>query len=409
MSIYIGEPVEVSDMQWPCPNGFHVPTVDDWQWLNTIMTWLSITTWNWWRTCFHMPFAWERWYSNASTSSQNSMGMYWSSSNYVSADDYARRLTLYPSFLYYNDSTYRAEGHPIRWFKDTPVVPDSNWTVIYQWTWNAGIYHNPTEWIISASSDWETWITIADKNLWATVVYNDWDTLSAENCWWYYQWGNNYMFPFSWSVTTSSTRVNAGSYWPWNYYSSSTFITWNYNWDSSNNNNLRWWISQQSWTKSVEVKNIYIGEYVEPVWDYYVKTYDYKWTNSSYYYWVCITPNKDCSISAISFQGGSNFSSNWTLKIAQWSYPNVNWTTYSITTSNTPDWIYTLWTPYQLTANTKYFISFKGNTNSDGTEKDNVSWYPFVWTNITFNYASNSYQNSKMTNYAFDIAWVQTF
>lgn len=97
------------------------------------------------------------------------------------------------------------------------------------------------------SSDWSTRYTIADKNLWATKVYNDGDTLSEANAGKYYQWGNNYGFPRTWSVTTSSTKVDASNYWPWNYYNSSTFITWKANsgWDSSNNANLRWWTT---WT-----------------------------------------------------------------------------------------------------------------------------------------------------------------
>ena len=96
-------------------------------------------------------------------------------------------------------------------------------------------------------NDWNV-TTISDKNLWATQVYNSWDTLSEANAWKFYQWGNNYGFPFTWSVTTSSTQVNASTYWPWNYYNSSTFITISSNtWDSSNNQNLRWWTT---WTNA---------------------------------------------------------------------------------------------------------------------------------------------------------------
>ena len=97
----------------------------------------------------------------------------------------------------------------------------------------AWIYHNATLWLISLSSDWENWITIADKNLWATST----DTSSTDSYWYYYQWGNNYWFPTTWSVTTSSSQVNVSTYWPNNYYSSSTFITSD-TWDSSNNANL---------------------------------------------------------------------------------------------------------------------------------------------------------------------------
>ena len=104
----------------------------------------------------------------------------------------------------------------------------------------AGVYHNATLWVISLSSDWTNWITIADKNLWATMVWNRWDAYTASNCWGFFQWGNNYMFPFSWAETTSSTQVDASTYWPWNYYSNSTFIIWHDDWSSVENNNLRW-------------------------------------------------------------------------------------------------------------------------------------------------------------------------
>lgn len=102
------------------------------------------------------------------------------------------------------------------------------------------IYHNPDLWLISLSLDGNTRMTIADKNLGATTVWNYWDELSEANCGKFYQRGNNYWFPFTWATTKSSTTVNASSYWPNNYYSSSTFITGSY-WDNSYNSNLRWY------------------------------------------------------------------------------------------------------------------------------------------------------------------------
>lgn len=108
---------------------------------------------------------------------------------------------------------------------------------------NGTIIRNIKTWdIVLSNVDWSNTITIADKNLWATAVYHYWDALSEANCGYYYQWWNNHGFPWEWSITTSSTQVNASSYWPWKYYNSSTFIICDYstNWDSSNNTNL-WW------------------------------------------------------------------------------------------------------------------------------------------------------------------------
>lgn len=114
----------------------------------------------------------------------------------------------------------------------------------------AWIYHNANLWLISISWDGIEWLTIADKNLWATTAWNYWDEIAASNMWNAYQRWNNYWFPYLSTITTSSTRVNASTYWPWNYYSSSTFvaISWSWAskfWESSGNKNLRWWVT---WT-----------------------------------------------------------------------------------------------------------------------------------------------------------------
>ena len=100
---------------------------------------------------------------------------------------------------------------------------------------------------------------MSDKNLWATNVYNYWYSLIEAFCWKYYQWGNNYWFPFTWSVTTSTTKPNASSYWPWNYYSSSTFIVVTaspYDRSSVQNDNLRWWVT---WVVQKDIKKVYLG------------------------------------------------------------------------------------------------------------------------------------------------------
>ena len=243
------------DTQWPAPDGFHVPTKDERVALYNV--WYNL----WARTSnnidnftnyLKLPFAGYRANNNASASYQGSYGFYWSSSYYNTSNAYDLTLGLGSPAIQPQDNKYRTNGFPIRCFKNYPVTPDNSRTQIYDWwdwpqwelTW---IYHNTTLWIISISSDWQNWITISDKNLWATTVWNRWDTLSEANCGWYFQWGNNYMFPFTWSVNTSWSQVDASNYWPWNYYSSSTFITWNQRWDTTDNWNLRWWVT--NWTR----------------------------------------------------------------------------------------------------------------------------------------------------------------
>ena len=228
---------DYSAMQWPAPDGFHVPLKSEWEWLKTIMNWLGLTRWGSWISYLHMPFAGIRWSSNAAIGNQGSKSYYLSSSPHSNS---ARYLFLSSSEVY---TTYydRANGFSVRCFKNSFELPTSSWTVI-KWTlWSAWIFWDTVNWLISITGDGTTWYTIQDKNLWATTVYSDWNTLSEANCGKYYQWGNNYGFAWTWSVTTSSTQVNAQNYWPWNYYSSSTFITWNSDWSSVQNDNLRWW------------------------------------------------------------------------------------------------------------------------------------------------------------------------
>lgn len=113
------------------------------------------------------------------------------------------------------------------------------------------IYYNSRARVISLSSDWTNWMTIADRNLGATQIYNDWDALSISNCGNFFQWWNNYHFPFTWAINTSSDPTNASMYWPWNYFSDPHFRTgneWqlaplNYNlwWDTTDTNEARRW------------------------------------------------------------------------------------------------------------------------------------------------------------------------
>ena len=244
-----------SDMKWPCPSGFHVPLQSEWWSLK----WILVSTFGLQskditvKTYLKIPLTGTLQPSNGSKAGVNSTAAYWSVTA-SSWSQYVYSLGIDPFGVSENNTSVRATWAPVRPFKNTPVVPDSSWTTLYDWssvaTW-AWVFHNATLWLISASWDWTTWITIADKNLGATTVYNSWDTLSEANCGWYFQWGNNYMFPYSWQITIENTQVNASTYWPWNYYSSSIFRATNGDWSSVRTNNLRWWTSQWTWQDTI--------------------------------------------------------------------------------------------------------------------------------------------------------------
>lgn len=256
-NLFAWEPIkDYSAMRWPCPEGFHVPLKTEWQSVYDIWTALS-----WWssssgfKEALKMPAAGKR-MANSNTIHQNQQGYYRSSTHGPSNTAYN---LYFLSGVVPDNYTGTPQGVTVRWFKDSPVIPTLSWTKLYWTSIEAGwIFWNSPEWLISLSSDWQTWITIQDKNLWATQVWNSWDNCSEANCGKYYQWWNCYWFSFTWSITTSSTKVNASWYWPWNYYTSSTFITTNGSIrDSSNNYNLRWWVTWIT-TKQAEAKAVYL-------------------------------------------------------------------------------------------------------------------------------------------------------
>lgn len=121
---------------------------------------------------------------------------------------------------------------------------------IYMWRepsyiTTAWIYHNEDLWLISLSSDWSNWITIADKNLWATTIYNYWDNRTDDNCGYFYQRWSSHAVSISWSISTYSDQLDVSNYWPWNYFNPSVFYKWYTSYMLSWNENMRWYLT---WT-----------------------------------------------------------------------------------------------------------------------------------------------------------------
>jgi hypothetical protein len=246
--IYIDN-IPLLNSKWPAPIWFHIPSSTEWGALKSAFDWLSLSWTTSWCTYFKMPMAGYRSVVNSDVYSLGSDGRYWSCTRTTTSN--ASALYLAASVIHTNSWNSRAYGFSVRCFKDTPVIPDysatSTWRQLYIWT-SWWIFWDDVTWLISITSDWTNWITIADKNLWATTVYNYWDIVTDANCGYFYQWGNNYWFAHSWNVTTSSTQVDASTYWHWNYYSSSTFITITWRWDSTDNWNLWGW-NNPTWVR----------------------------------------------------------------------------------------------------------------------------------------------------------------
>lgn len=243
--------------RWPCPSGWHVPTREEWSPLiNNYHLWDAI----------HLSCRWG--VLNRTTGEiknwdiRNQYGMS-ADAGYLTCE--AEPESEWEAFAsYYFISweittewdgwygiTYMDTIAPmwlfIRPFKDEPLIPDQSW----DWTQELEEYgyelrYNSTLWVYTIKDNNGTnpvYTTIADKNLWATVVYTMWDTTTQANVGNFYQWGNNYGFPYSDATNTRTSQVDASSYWPWNYYSDDDFFidteeSW---WDSSYNANLWGW------------------------------------------------------------------------------------------------------------------------------------------------------------------------
>lgn len=229
------------DNQWPCPDWFHVPTASQWSDIKNNLRWSAVYNRSTCETLLKLPAYWgisAYWEPDM----LNNMG-YWCCTS--SSNGRAMRFTATTEYIPEPTNTFATKhcGYPIRPFKDTPVEPDDTWTALVA----GSVYWNAELWLISLRLNASRWLTIADKNLWATVVYEQWDTKSEANCGYSYQRWNNHWFSYGVRPEkTSTTLVDASWYWPWNYYSSDTFIIadgQSYDWSSVENRNLRWWVT----------------------------------------------------------------------------------------------------------------------------------------------------------------------
>jgi len=327
-------------LRWPCPEWYHVPSSSERWWIGEIMNIFDYNNVIGRKTYLHMPIAWYIQYNNWNKAKEWDYWEFWSST--PSTNDRATLISL--GAINWDHSTprvsglYRTTWLNIRPFKDIPEMPDDSWTVV-ETQWNAGIYTNQTLWLITIT-DWIRQYTMCDKNLWATVVYNPWDTLTQNNCWWFFQRWNNYMFPFAWPTTKSTTRVDTTWYWPWNYYSSDTFIYSRADWSKPTNDNLRGAVNSQT----PNVAEVY-------VWDTLVWTNYQPITPTAWVYWC---PTKKCiSISA-----------NWT-----------NW----ITMSDRNIWAakpWDVWLLYQRWNNYWFPPQRLTTVSTDSTQIDVSSYWP---------------------------------
>lgn len=201
-----------SAVQWPCPNGFHVPSKDEVDDMKTILTALSAANFSGVKEYLHIAPAGSR-------KTNGDQAYVDTSCDFRTRDADTTYNTYATSFIANSlacstQTQQQGTWFNIRPFKNEYVEPDDTWTVETGTLWSAGIFHNATLGIISLTNGSDKNITIADKNVWATVVYDTWDVPSEANSGYYFQWGNNYGFAFSWEIAKVNASIDVSWYEP---------------------------------------------------------------------------------------------------------------------------------------------------------------------------------------------------
>lgn len=236
--------ISYRNTQWPCPKGFHIGSKDDWQRLITALTNLWVYNVNSITAELLIPSAQYLARSNGSKENKYWMCRFWTSTMTSNTVAWCWGIDQNPTIIFQEDKPWNAFS--IRPFKDEPVIPDSSWTQSSGW-----LFKNATLWLISIPYG-NDWLTISDKNLWATNILDNWL---------YYQFWNDYGFSPSPSSYVTRKPTFSDEYWPQNHYNSSQFVrvSKGNNWFDGTCNDIWGWVNPTwSWTQVKDVQEIYI-------------------------------------------------------------------------------------------------------------------------------------------------------
>ena len=221
------------DTQWPCPNWFHIGTKDEWQALVDALTTLWAYDVSNIQTYLKIPDAYYLARSNGNKETKYWKVRIWTSTMTANNVAWCWWIDENSKIIFQEDKPGNAFS--IRPFKDNSVAPDSTWSLIITW-----IYWSSTLWLISIQNG-NSWITISDKNLWATNVWDNWL---------FYQFWNNTWYTYSASPYVTSKPTLSDNYWPGNYYTGSFVrVSSGNNWFNWTVNNIWWWVTNGTWTE----------------------------------------------------------------------------------------------------------------------------------------------------------------
>ena len=348
-------PVEnESERQWPCDTGYHVPS--KWEWYAIMDMWAESET-NWsinsnlsqFYTDFQIPFAGLRYHNDGSLEDQGDLGYLWSSSPSVGGQD-ARYFYMDMSGADAKDNDYRANGFPIRCFKDPEAVDltceewthEENWECIddekltwclqtwaiptnsiynimnVTWTWNSWTY----SWDIpacdrSCNTGYETW---TDNNS-CEISCEEWTHEEIWEC-----VDNEQQVPCLqiWAIPTNSIYNIMNVTWTWNSWTDSWDIpacdrSCNIGYETWMDNNsceisCEEWTHEENWecianeqqaactqTWEIPVNSSYNIVNVTWTWN--------SWTNS----WDIPTCDRSCNIGYETWTDNNSCIENWNI------------------------------------------------------------------------------------------------
>lgn len=205
----------------------------------------------------------------------------------------------------------------------TQIIIEYKWEVLYTLDFEVvsqevimetdygSIVHNWADKTLTYTHTWgETprQIVIYDRFVWS-----EWDGPSHSWWWWKtFQYWNNAMIRPRWWPETTEDQVDASTYWPWNYYYNEVQYVWpEDNWDSSNNQDLRWYV-----TGTEEARKWPCPD------GFHIPTDDEFMTLISIINWI----NSNNTTTIANYSRMAPF---WRLSVMYWGYPpqlNVMWT-----------------------------------------------------------------------------------
>ena len=197
----------IKNRQWPCPKGYHVPSIQEWNnlfvyWYNAEKWWNLSTTsfqdrsetniWSRFSENMRIPFAGFRNNSVAQLGGQGASIYLWSSSPNSTTISFSRYFSLFNDSVKGGDNGFRALGFPIRCFSDAYLFP-------YKYSF------------IDGDIELKSWSIISGERIIDIINFSELNTTKEwyDFNYWYIQWAEDTKFDFAGTFITGNIELYA--------------------------------------------------------------------------------------------------------------------------------------------------------------------------------------------------------